>query len=229
MSSGLGIESFSGYRIAYRIGTSDEAVIADSFENDILFAAVPEYKPHVNDVIIDIGAHIGTFTLLASSKVPSGTVYAIEACADSCNLVHINKALNCAANISVHHLAITDKRGTCTLFYDTGNWGHSVVAPLSSQVEIVRTCTLSDFFRDNDINLCNFMKLNCEGAEFPILLCTPAVDLRKVHMMLILYHCDLWKHNTEQDLIAHLQGCGFNTLLRNKVGQRGWIIATIVK
>src|SRR6266581_833576 len=59
----LAIGSFGGFEIAYRKNTADESVIADSFENDIFFSGVPEYQPEEGHVIIDIGAHIGTFSL----------------------------------------------------------------------------------------------------------------------------------------------------------------------
>ena len=38
---------------------------------------VPEYVPKKDDVIIDVGAHIGTFALNAAIIVPRGKVYAI--------------------------------------------------------------------------------------------------------------------------------------------------------
>jgi hypothetical protein len=44
--------------------------------------------------------------------------------------------------------------------------------------------------------------------------------------MLVLYHCDLWKENTEADLISHLESCGFDCVIRNRSEKRGWIIAT---
>ena len=224
--SRLRIGCFGGFQVAYRAGTADEAVLDDSFDRDIFFTGVPEYQAAADHIVIDVGAHIGTFSLLASARVPRGKVYAIEACEDTCNFLKINVALNGAANVSVHHLAITDARGTSTLYYDAGNWGNSVVAPLSAGSETVESCSLTDFMDDNGIQHCNFMKLNCEGAEFPILLTTPSSVLRRFEMILVLYHCDLWKQNTEQDLLAHLAASGFECKLRNQTEKRGWIVAT---
>ena len=225
-SSMLNIGSFGGFEVAYRKNTADEAVIASSFDNDKFFSGVPEYQPEEGHVIIDIGAHIGTFALLSSSKVGSGKVYAIEASEDSFNLLRINVALNKCANISVFHLAISNKEGTCTLFHDIGNWGHSTVKKLSKSSEPVKSQTLSTFLERNQINKCHFMKLNCEGGEFPILLSTPNSVLQRIGTILTLYHCDLWKNNTEADLISHLESSGFNCVIRNRSEKHGWIIAT---
>jgi FkbM family methyltransferase len=221
----LDIRSFGGFEIAYRRGTTDEDVIAHSFDHDIFFAGVPEYRPAEDHVIIDVGAHIGTFSLFAASKVPKGQVYAIEASRETFNLLRINVALNHAANIDPSHLALADKQGTCMLYHDLGHWGNTIVKPLSGHGETVSTDSLASFLQAKNISRCHFMKLNCEGAEFPILLSAPVEVLRRFNMMLILYHCDLYTKHSEQELMAHLQVSGFNTTIRERQHDRGWIIA----
>jgi FkbM family methyltransferase len=225
-SSILKIASFGGFAVAYRQGTADESVLEESFDQDIFFSGVPEYQPRDTDVVIDVGAHIGAFALLAASKVPHGTVYAIEACEDTFNFLRINTALNGIRNLSTYHLALSDRRGTCTLYYGgTGNWSYSVVHQWSDRGEEVKCCTLQQFFEETGIRRCNFIKFNCEGAEFPILLASPADLLRRVQMMLVLYHCDLWTTNPLDDLISHLEASGFECKIRYQTESRGWIVA----
>lgn len=225
LGSMLKIDSFAGFEMAYRQGTADELVLENSFDHDIFFSGVPEYQPCETDVIVDVGAHIGTFAILAASKVSRGAVYSIEACKESFDYLRINAALNQAKNLSIHRLAIYDRRGACTLHYDRGNWGHSVVCQFSERGETVDCCTLQQFFEENGISRCDFLKFNCEGAEFPTLLSSSAEALRRVRIMLVLYHCDLWTRNSQEDLVAHLQACGFDCKIRNRTEKRGWIIA----
>jgi FkbM family methyltransferase len=222
----IDLQAFDGFNVAFRKNSADEYVLKDSFSDDIFFPDVPEYMASPDHVIIDVGAHIGTFSLLAASKVPNGKVYAIEACQDTFNVLRINVALNRRDNISVHHLALTDKSGTVTLFYDQGNWGHSVVKALSKHSETVASCSLATFLEQNHIEKCHFMKLNCEGAEFPILLATPSAVLQRFETILVLYHCDLWSKNSEVDLVSRLEASGFSCTMRNREDQRGWLIAT---
>jgi FkbM family methyltransferase len=224
----IAIRKYSGFEVAFRKKTSDVNVIAHSFDNDIFFTGVPEYQPEEGGVVIDMGAHIGTFSLLASSKVcNTGKVYAIEASADTFNFLKINVALNKRDNISVHRLAMADKDGTCVLFHDleAGNWGHSTVKKLSAVTEPVQSCTLKKFMEKNVISECDFMKLNIEGAEFPVILSAPYEVLQRFGVILVLYHCDMWAKNTEKDLISHLESSGFDCVIRNKTQERGWIIA----
>ena len=224
-SSILEIGSFDGFEVAYRKGTADEDVIAHSFNRCGFFSEVPEYRPADNHVVMDVGAHIGTFSLLASSKVPRGKVYAIEVSEDSYNFLRINIALNRAANISAHHLAIADREGTCKLYYATKNLGHSVVSRRSVHSKTVNCCTLAGFLERNGIDRCHFMKMNCEGGEFPILLSTPSDVLQRFDVIVVLYHCDLYSGNTEADLLSHFQSSGFNSTVRNRSKNRGWVIA----
>jgi FkbM family methyltransferase len=224
--STVAIGSFEGFAVAYRKGTADEPVISHSFGNDLFFANVPQYQPREHDVIIDVGAHIGTFSLLAASKVRQGHVHAIEASQDTFNFLRINVALNRCTNVTAHRLALADRNGTCTLFHDAENWGHSVVSAEAATSETVDCATLETFLQRNTIDRCQFMKLNCEGAEFPILLTSPKRVLERVDCMLVLYHCDLWTKGSEADLVRHLEACGFSCVVRQQSEQRGWIVAT---
>jgi FkbM family methyltransferase len=221
----LGLETYSDFQVAFRRGTADERVIKHSFDNDIFLTGTPEYQPKADDVILDVGAHIGTFALLAASHTPRGSVHAIEASRESYNYLHINAALNPSLPIKTHHLALAGQNGEVTLHHDRKNWGHSIMQPLSAHGERVTAQTLPTFMEQNDIRCISFMKFNCEGAEFPILMETPVETLRKVGAMLILYHLDLVSDHTLPDLIAHLSQAGFETTQRNVEGDRGWIIA----
>jgi FkbM family methyltransferase len=220
----LCIGRFGDFELAYRKGTADEDVIQQSFENDIFFPSIPEYSPDPDHIIIDVGAHIGTFSLLAASKVPKGKVFAIEASQETCDLLKINTAMNRAQNVEVCHLALSGERGRTLLHHNVGNWGHSIMKPLSNRGEEVITDTLAGFMETKKIQRCNFVKFNCEGAEFPILCSTPPEVLNRIDWILILYHCDLAEGYSLESLVQHLRRSGFNLRFLNQTEQRGWIV-----
>jgi FkbM family methyltransferase len=212
---------FGGFRVAYRVDTTDVSVLQHSFDNDVFFPGVPEYVPSIEDVIVEVGSHIGTFSLLSSTRVK--TVYSVEACLESYELLCINVALNRRENIRTEHLAISDTDGECFLYHDSGNWGHTTVKAISQVRETVPSCTLKNFLERNGIHTCQFLKLNCEGAEFPILLGSTKEVLDRFETILVLYHNDLWHENTVDDLLSHLDG--FDCVIRNRSEHRGWIVA----
>lgn len=220
------VDTFGSYRVAYRHGTTDEKVIGHSFENDIFFPAVPEYQPRAGDTVIDVGAHIGTFSLLAATRAADVRVFAIEASRESFDLLQINVALNRSGSIDVTRAALADREGEVSLYHSPDNWGHSTVSRLSAVQETVPAVSLARFLREKGIAQCAFMKMNCEGSEFPILLAADRSVLSRIQTLLVLYHCDLYQGADEQALLRHLEGCGFRTRIAKRREKRGWIIAT---
>ena len=190
------------------------------------FSRIPEYQPTSSDVIIDIGAHIGTFAIKAASRVPEGMVHAIEASRETFNYLKVNAALNRNLNIVPHLLTVADRDGEVTLHHDKGSWGHSIMKQLSPRGERVKAVSLGGFMAANQINDVSFIKFNCEGAEFPILMTTPLDTLIRVRMMLVLYHLDLVEESSLAALLGRLSEAGFKTDVRNKRKARGWIIAS---
>lgn len=221
----LAIGEFRGLQVAYRQGTVDERVILQNLTNEILFSGVPEYQPTPEDIIIDVGAHIGAFSVLAATKVPRGKVFAVEASQETYNYLRVNIALNRLENIEPSHLAISDRRGQTILYHDHASWGHSIVNRMSGRGEEVTTDTLPGYLTQKRIERCDFIKFNCEGSEFPILLHTPPEVLRHIARILVLYHCDIAAGYELDTLIGYLRDSGFHVDVRNQREKRGWIYA----
>jgi FkbM family methyltransferase len=223
---GIAIAEADGFLVAHRVGTADERVIAQSFEKDIFFARVPEYRPSASDVVLDVGAHIGTFALAAARKAPEGRVLAVEASRETYDLLRINVALNRLDNVVAEQVALTDRAGRVRLHHDAeGNWGHSIMAPLSNQGEEVPADTLGALLERHRVAQVDFAKFNCEGAEFPILLTAPDEVLRRLRLMVVLYHCDLAKGWSLEALVERLAGAGFGVDRRIAKAERGWLVA----
>ena len=220
----LGLLSTGDLHVAYRKSTADEYVIEHSFENDIFLTGVPEYEPGADDVVIDVGAHIGTFTMLVAPRVRR--VYAVEASEETYHYLRVNCLMNRLDNVEAFHLALGDATGTALLHHARANWEHSIMTKGSKDSEAVPMSTLRDFMGERGIQHCDFLRMNCEGAEFPILLSATRDVLRAIDLMLVLYHCDLAQNHTPEQLDAHLRAAGFEVNIRNRTAERGWIIAT---
>ena len=210
------------YLFYFRENTADE----DQLKLDLNMFFLPEYFLKSDDIIIDIGAHIGTFTIPIADKVSDGYVYSIEPCKESFEYLMKNISLNGLKNISAHNIALTNFKGTTKLYYNPkGNWGDTITKKFSDEGEIINTNTLENFLIENNIKYCDFIKVNCEGAEFEIFLNSSKEVLSKIKLILISYHCDLNKEYNQKKLIKHLIRCGFKTSVRNMSKDRGWIIA----
>lgn len=207
----------------YRKNTVDQVQLLHSLS--LYF--IKEYKPKIDDVVIDVGAHIGTFTIPIAAKVLDGRVYSIEASVETYSYLLNNVKLNKLKNVVCFHLALSDRNGKVQLYHSTNenNWSNSITHKHKGEREIVNSMTLQSFLSNNEINHCNFIKFNCEGAEFPIILSTSVETLQKIDLFLILYHLDYGEGFRKEDLIQHFETAGFSCRLINEKSQRGWLIA----
>ncbi len=217
-----------GHPVAYRRGTSDEGVLEHSFDRDIFFRGVPEYQPKDGDVILDVGAHMGDFSLLGARKIGGGRVYALEPSHETYKMLRLNIRLGQARNIYPDRIALSSHNGTCQLYCAPNgeDWGNSTVHNYSFRQETVKCLTLDSFLTQRGIDKVDFAKFNCEGGEFPVILSSDAATLRRFRIMLVLYHCDLAPGFDEGTLVRHLESSGFLVEIRERTAQRGWIIAT---
>lgn len=213
-----------GLEVHYREGTSDEAVIEHSFANDIFFPAIPEFRIK-SGVVIDIGAHIGTFSLLAADKFKDARVYAFEPNEDSFQILKRNAEVNKLNNMTCLNAAITSHTGVTNLYLDSENWGHSTSFNYGGKEVSVNSIKLSDFFAQKNIQACDLIKFNCEGAEFEILFSLQPEQLKTIGMMLVLFHEDLSTGSSLKSLYHHLALHGFYCRVVNRSEKRGWLIA----
>ena len=123
------------------------------------------------DVVIDVGANIGCFTMLASRAVgPTGRVIAIEP--DPANfrqLVH-NIALNRLTNVTPLNIALGATDGLATLYSPMVGLFSSIFPfvngqPVTGMQTTVPMMTLRSLMTEQGVAECNYLKLDCEGAE----------------------------------------------------------------
>jgi len=142
--------------------------------------------------IVDVGANIGTFTLYAAMKAPQATIDAVEPEPGNCEILRKNVSQNgFDSRIRVHKLALSDKSGTAELNISSEvSGGHSLFRHGShgSATLTVPTKPLTDLFAESGILECDFLKMDCEGAEYSILYSLPAAWFKKIRCLAIEYH-----------------------------------------
>lgn len=114
-------------------------------------------------VVVDVGANIGYYTLLAASKVGySGKVIAFEPGIQNCNLIKMSLAANNFRNVVVHSCAVADLDGEVGFNMDdsNGSINHRNPAESTYQVQAVQL----DSFLEAEPRI-DLIKLDIEGAE----------------------------------------------------------------
>jgi FkbM family methyltransferase len=216
-----------GLKIFYRENTADEKVLSHSFENDIFLPVINQhYNFNQDDIVFDIGAHIGTFSILISKYLKDGKIYSFEASKETFNLLSKNVNENNLLNILPLNNAVLESTSEVKLFKSaSGNWGDSIFLKGHRDFELVQAIDLNSFIALNQIKKIDFIKFNAEGAEFPILLNLSTENFSIIKNMLILYHLDLNKKFNLENLVKNLRNHNFEISFYNRSEKRGWIFA----
>jgi FkbM family methyltransferase len=144
-------------------------------EDDLL----ERFNPKEGEVVVDVGAHIGRYTLISSKRVgPKGKVVAIEAHPSVLKMLNRNIKLNHLTNVTALNYAVYSKETKIKLYdhrkqvdatiYNTVMTGR--VRDQDVFVE-VNANTLDNILQQNGINAenVNWVKIDVEGAEMEVL------------------------------------------------------------
>jgi FkbM family methyltransferase len=201
------------YLVAYRRDTDDALELHQLESSALMILPIRS-----GGTVIDIGAHIGTFTLQAARAVgDTGKVYAYEPHPQSYRLLLTNITINNLENVYAEQVAIDGSAlNMRSLYLSSITRGHSLTHRYNEGEQI--------FVPSQKLFIplgCDLLKMNCEGSEFEII---DNADLRRTRQALILYHEDLVdRHHAE--IVNRFEESGFDVEIRNQTEKRGWIIA----
>lgn len=136
-----------------------------SFEHFETELTLKEVK--AGDVVVDVGANIGYYTLLFARLVgPQGHVFAFEPDPHNFELLRRNVLQNNYQNVTLVPCAVADQAGSVRLFRNEGNRGDHRIYESSEDRESIEvpTVSLDDYFR-NATHSIDFVKMDIQGAE----------------------------------------------------------------
>jgi len=163
----------AGIRANIRPGTSDLGMIATVFEPK----TAAWFQVEEGDVVVDIGAHIGRFTLASARK--ASIVVAIEPVPSNFSILKENVALNGFKNVIAMSIAISDREDESPLYLpregDTATssleptWSARLNRPSEAMALDVECRTLDSLVASLDMEVIHWLKIDVEGHEVPVL------------------------------------------------------------
>ncbi len=126
-------------------------------------------------VIVDAGGNIGMFSIYASMVFPGASIRTFEADPTTFAALKINLDTYVGGRAKVHNVALADRSGTTHIVVDGDNPNrctNTILADFLSKsarrvsAEEVPLAKLSDLC--DDLPRVDFMKMDIEGAEFPV-------------------------------------------------------------
>ena len=141
---------------------------------------IEHFTPRQGDVVVDIGAHIGRYTIISSKRVGAkGKVVAIEANPDNYEMLNSNIQLNQLTNIIPLNYAVYSKETKIKLYRPGEESGNTIYnttmvldrAKVNEKFVEVNADTLDNLLQENGIEQqqINWIKIDVEGAEFEVL------------------------------------------------------------
>jgi FkbM family methyltransferase len=123
-------------------------------------------KCRTGDTVIDVGANIGWYTIIASKLVgKNGSVIAFEPDPENYEFLKRNILANECDNVILEPKALSNVNGTLTLYLDDENKGkHSIVFDQKGGAIQIEAIKLDDYL-ENRLKQVDFVKIDVEGAE----------------------------------------------------------------
>lgn len=143
------------------------------------------YKPHKNGErwvlaqlrdqsirsVLDVGANVGDWTVLAAELLPDATVWALEIM--PATFARLRERVAGHARIRSFNLGLADRDGTLRMHYNPAASTHATFTeyPQSGTHQLIDCAVRSGdaFVREQGIDRVDFLKMDVEGAEHLVL------------------------------------------------------------
>ena len=161
------------------IDRSSAETLLDNYESEVFSFFIP--RP--NDVVIDVGANIGYFTIYASRKVgKDGLVIALEPMDEAYNCLMKNIRLNRLNNVKPFKLALWSSETTLRLYRTKGYFTSAiskvdVFKNLIQQKKLelikeyeIKAIKLDDLIKNINLSKVDWIKIDVDGSEYEVIL-----------------------------------------------------------
>lgn len=145
----------------------------------VMYQKFPEYGEmqfllntlRSSDNFIDIGANIGVYSLLASSRIKNGRIFSFEPSPKISGQLLENINLNLKTEgIKVINEVVSDKTGFVDFDISSNpDYNHISYSVKGKSILRLKATTLDKFISENKINHVKLIKIDVEGAELLVL------------------------------------------------------------
>ncbi len=215
-----------GKELLLNMRNEGDYAIAHELFLDHQYKYCDEVIRNAKKAVIDIGGHLGFFSLYANllnSKVP---IYAFEPHIGNFELLKKNLKDNRVKNVTAKNLAVSNAIGEVDLLISKEDLNHSLVHAIepTEEVQKVQTITLKKILDRHRIGQVDLLKIDCEGAEFAILEDTPKSVYDRVSNIFLEYHD--WvpgKHHGNLKKLLEARGYKVQDFPNSKMKELGFL------
>ncbi len=157
-----------GMRFHIRSNTTDYKIMDEVVLHDCYRIHKVKRSKTPIETIIDLGAFIGDFTILASHTFPNAKIYAVEPEKSNYHLLKQNIHLNHEKNVKLYKKAIDAKKRILFLQLHKNNHGNNGLNGVDKpkMKQRVTGMSFSELWEKNAIQQCDLLKIDIEGGEY---------------------------------------------------------------
>lgn len=154
-------------------------------------------------VVIDVGANVGIFSLLAAPA--ADLVLSFEPLPEAFDCLSRNVASVQAGNVICVNRAVAGNEGQALLCANAALTAGRLLSTDGAErnavsIHQVETVTLAGIFEEWSVDRCAFLKLDCEGAEFAIFDSTPSALFQRIDRIALEVHEKIAGRSAQQIL-----------------------------
>ena len=166
------------------------------------------------DSFLDIGANIGIYTLLAASKIKSGSIYSFEALPINYLRLEENIKLNNLTQVKPLSIAIADSVGSVTISNNTKSDSTAFITTNTQDTTAeslqIPSSTLDNLLQNENLNHLTLAKMDIEGAEILALKgATSLLQQQRPHVWILELLNGVNHGYRKQDIVKLLQDYGY--------------------
>lgn len=213
-------------KLHHRVPSSDLSTIHYYLiENKVMPQMVKYLDLNQEGMIIDIGAHIGIFSILASLNYKN-KILSFEPDKSSFDLLKSNIENNQINTIDFYNNAIGLSGNQKFYQSSSGELGNNFYKKNLFNYYMVKSYSLQEMFINFNIKKVNLLRINAEGSEFDIITKDYSSYLDFIHNISVDYHLDYNKKGRLDSLIEILYSRGFYVITKKESKYRGVIYAS---
>jgi FkbM family methyltransferase len=167
--------------------------------------------------VVDIGANIGIFALYARQQWAQARIVAFEPAPENFGMLQENVRTSPGREIEIRRAAIAGGKGTTTFYLKQESGWHALFGEPDSERISVETLGLAELMQEHALTTIDFLKLDCEGAEYSILDGNEKLLKDNIRRIAMEYH-EIGGHRV-QEIEATLERAGYSI---NKRPQSLW-------
>ena len=153
---------------------------------------------------------IGAFSVYASRRGPRNLrVHSFEPMSANHALLLRNLELNHLRQVTAHNAAVTATPGRFKLYLSADNSGMHSLYGGGSDFEEIEGRAFNSLYTALGIERCDLLKLDCEGAEYEILMTADDDVLRRTGAIVMEYHDE----GKLPEILGRLKRAGWTTHL----------------